>query len=133
MADPAILVAARAKLATIADLPPVVWPNEEIKYQPPFLIWDNGPIVGTPITLDGLELFEFRPQVSLLVESGTFTADGDAVLWSIAQEFKINTRFEYGGAHMARCMQTPVPDNGRPDKGFYRRDMTLRIAAFHQF
>jgi hypothetical protein len=133
MSDPAVLIAVRAKLAGIPGLPPIIWPNEEIRTPAPFLIFDNGPMVGTPITIDGEERFEFRPQVSLMVDAGTFTASGDATLWAIAQAFKFATRIDDGaGSFIARCLQTPVPDNGRPDGAYYRRDMALRIASDQQ-
>ena len=35
MSDPAVLIAVRAKLAAVPDLPPIVWPNEEIRVQVP--------------------------------------------------------------------------------------------------
>ncbi|WP_226780344.1 DUF4128 domain-containing protein [Oceaniglobus trochenteri] len=132
MSNPAVMVAVRAHMAAITGLPSIVWPNEEIRVQPPFLIWDDGPTVGRPITIDGEERFEFRPQVSLMVQPGSFTATGDAILRDIAQAFKWNTKITSGGAFVAYCLQTPTADNGRPDGGYFRRDMTLRIASDQQ-
>ena len=132
MSNPAVLVAVRETLAGIAGLPDIVWPNEAKKIDAPFLIFDNGVASGTVLTVDGIEAFDLRPQVSLMTELNTFTNAGDAVLWSIAQAFKVGTKITQGGTVVAECVQTPVPDNGVPDGGYFRRNMILRIASYQQ-
>lgn len=133
MSDPAVLVAVREKLEGIAGLPNIVWPNQAITVSAPYLIFDNGIQAGSIISIDGQEAFDLRPQVSLMVEADTYTSAGDAVLWSIAQAFKAGTKIRNdAGDIIASCQQTPVPDNGAPDNGGFRRNMILRIASYQQ-
>lgn len=133
MSDPAVLVAIREKLEGIAGLPSIIWPNGAITVQPPYLIFDNGIQFGTVLTTDGLEAFDIRPQVSLMVEANTYTTVGDNFLWTIAQNFKVGTKIRNdANAIIAECLQTPVPDNGFPDNGGFRRNMILRIASYQK-
>lgn len=130
MSDPAVLAAIRAHLEAIAGLPTIIWPNESKKVPAPFLTFDNGPQNLNPITIDGEERVELRPQVSLHEEVGTYTADGDVHLWAIAQAFKFNTDILSGATKLAQCLQTPVPDNGESHDGIFRRNMTLRVVTY---
>lgn len=130
MSNPNVLVAIRAHLAAVSGLPEIIWPNEAKAVATPFLTFDNGPQFGTPLTIDGHEAFELRPNIAFHVEQGTYTSEGDAVLWSIAQAFKIGTRIFSGGSEVAQCLQTPVPDGGEPFEGMFRRNLILRIASY---
>ena len=132
MSDPAVIVAIREHLLAIPGRPAVIMPNEALRVSVPFLTFDNGPLFGTPLTIDGEEAFDIRPNVALHVEPNTFTASGDAVLWSIAQAFKIGTRIFSGSTEVARCLQTPVADGGELSGGLFRRNMILRIASYQQ-
>lgn len=133
MSNPAVLVAVRKKLSEISGLPQVIWPNEAKAVTAPFLIFDSGIQAGRVLTVDGIEAFDLRPQVSLMVEQNTYTSAGDAILWTIAQAFKVGTKIRDDGDNIiAECSQTPVPDNGAPDGGFFRRNMILRIASYQQ-
>lgn len=128
MSNPAIMSAISEHFMDISGLPPVVWPNQEITLQPPFIIWDDGFNRVEPITIDGEERFEYRPQVSLMVELGTHTSASDTVLWSIAQAFKFGTKIASpSGEYIAYCPSTPVASNGRADGALFRTDMELRI------
>lgn len=133
MSDPAVMVAIRQKLAGVAGIPTIIWPNEAKAVTPPYVVFDAGfpPLVAT-LTIDGQEAFEIRPQVSLLEVPNTFTATGDATLWAIAQAFSIGTRIFSGLTEVGQSLQTPVADGGRPDNGLFRRDMILRIASYQQ-
>lgn len=133
MSNPAILVRVREILEGIAGLPEIIWPNQAKRVSTPYLIFDNGIQTASRITIDGEEAFELRPQVSLMTEANTFTSEGDALLWDIARAFKINTKIRNsGGDIIAECLQTPVPDNGFPDNGGFRRNMVLRIVSYQK-
>lgn len=132
MSNPAVFSAIASHFEAIDSLPSIVWPNQEITAQPPYLIWDDGIQDGTPITIDGEERFEYRPQVSMMVEMGAGTTATDATFWAISQAFKHGTRIEgTDGSYVAQSIQTPTPDGGYPDDHLYRRNMTLRIVS-HQ-
>ena len=134
MADPAVLVAIRKKLSEIPGLPTIVWPNQEIRVAAPFLIFDGGPGIDPRLlTTDSEEEILLRPQVSLMQGLGTFTAPGDVILRTIALEFKAGTLLlDDGGAVVGKMRTTPEPDNGRPDAGFFRRDMGLRAVHYQK-
>lgn len=132
MSDPAVLIAVRDHLSAIADLPAISWPNSALPENPPFLIFDNGPAFGRPITIDGEERFEFRPLVSYMERQGDYTFASDAALFKIAQAFSFATKIMSGSSEVAHCLQTPVADNGYHDGTYYRRTMTLQIASYQQ-
>lgn len=130
MSDPAVIIAIRQTLQAIPGLPTIIMPNQAVRVSAPFLTFDNGVPFNTPLTIDGEEFFDIRPNVALHTEPNTGTKAGDATLWAIAQAFKIGTRIFSGNAEVARCLQTPVADGGELQGGLYRRNMILRIASY---
>lgn len=127
MIDPAAWDAIRAHLASVSGIPKIIWPNEAAEVSPPFLTFDFGPELTTPITVDGQETVDIRPVIGVNVNLGEFTTEQDALLWSIAQAFKFDTRIPFNGNDYVQSLRTPEADNGLPGEAYFRRSLTLRL------
>ena len=134
MSNPAVLVALRAQLQAIPGLPTMCLPNEAVSgVSVPYLLFDEGIENVTQITIDGEELFELRPQVSIMVEPGDFTNGRDAIGWPIKQAFKTGTDIMSGGTKVGYMRETPVYRGApRPDSGLYRSDLGFRVVSFQR-
>ena len=130
MSDPAVIIVIREHLLAVPGIPTVIMPNDRVRVSAPYLTFDDGVTQNTPLTIDGEEAFEIRPNIALHTEPSRGTQSGSNVLWDIAQAFKIDTPILSGGQRVAQCLQTPVPDGGELQGGLWRRNMILRIASY---
>lgn len=135
MTTPEIVIEAiRLRLFSLAGLPPIVLPNEEIKLAAPYLIYDDGFETVTPITVDGEERYQFNPQVSIMVEHGAKPSAYSGYVSVIREGFKSGVRLTDDAAqYIADCRTSPTAFNGRPDNGLYRVDVTLNVVSHLKF